>query len=382
VFANTIKPRNLSEIVGQDKVVKTLNNYFKAKTLPNVLYFIGQSGAGKTTFAYIVASMLVCDNVKEDKDKVLVPCCKCSSCLDIIEERFQMTISVYNGSDLTADKIRELDSCFNFSSFDGKPKVIIINESQLVKEPRRLLEIIEKERKDVYFIFTSTDRAKYSNLAGKDNKAQEVQAGRSRGAFFNINPIETKVIKDYLFELLMKLDPDEKLPPIFIEEGLQVIAENAHNNLRLAVNDFYQAIQGECYTEQEVRDILGYENEKDYVALLYALTMKNTNVIATMQELPDIQSFFYYSWKVLTDTGFRELTGKPFNEIWKEKSAKAMLATGNIEKLILAYEDTNSKCYGHFKDNVFFNAIYKYFKSGSTIEQDPSLVKRVKTRIS
>lgn len=374
MLSKEIRPHVLDDVVGQSQIVKALKNYFKNKTLPSVLYFIGQSGAGKNTFANIVASTLVCDSSKED------PCLQCSSCLDIINGNFQKNVQVFNGSDLTADAIRELEKSLSYSSFDMKPKVIIINEAQTCVNLKRLLEIIEQDRKDTYFIFTSTDKNKFSTLAGNDNKSQETQALRSRGAFFNIKSISTNDIKEYLFSLLEKYDPDEKVPDTFLDEGLQLISENANGNIRLAVNDFNTALSAEAYTQEDVRSLLGYEDEKEFITLLYGLCMKETDAIAKIAK-KDLQSFFMYSWKILTDISIRHITNTTFSEQWKEKSAKAILATNNFDKVLKIYEDTNKICLSYFNPNVFMNNIYMYYKNNpngvSKVDDKPIIKKKI-----
>ncbi len=377
MLATQIRPKTLDEVVGQDTIVKTLKSDFKNGTLSNVLFFIGSSGSGKNTFANIVATTLSCDHPTKDKEGVLQPCLTCPSCKDIIEERFQKNVTVYNGSDVTADAIRELEKNLQFATFDGKPKIIIINEAQLVKELRRLLEIIETNRNDVYFIFTSTDKSKFSNISGKDNKTQETKALRSRGSFFNIKSISTDVIKDYLFTLVEKFDPDGKIPDTFLEEGLQVVAENSYGNIRQAINDFHQCIKSEAYTVEAVRDLLGYEDEKEFHAMLYGMALGKTDVFEKLEDM-DIQSFFHYTWTILTSTGVRNVIGKPCAESWKEKTAKALIDTGNLSKLLKVYEETYTICAGYFNDKVFYTHLIKYYSTLKPTEAKDVVIKKIK----
>ncbi|MGD9679031.1 MAG: hypothetical protein AB7V16_11875 [Vulcanibacillus sp.] len=377
MLANKLRPRTLNEVVGQDTIVKILKEHFKNNTLPTNLYFIGASGCGKNTIANVVATTLSCDKPKKENG-IITPCCECASCKDIIEERFQKNVTVYNGSDVTADAIRELEKNLQYSTFDGKPKIIIINEAQLVKELKRLLEIIETNRKDVYFIFTSTDKTKFANISGKDNKSQETQALRSRGAFFNIKAFNTKDISDYLFSLLEKIDPEEKIPETFIEQGIQVIAENAHGNMRQAINDFDQCVTGEVYDEKSIRDLLGYEDEKEFSNILYGIALKKTDIFDKLKEV-DIQSFFNYSWVILNSAGVKSITNEVYKEIWKEKTAKALIESGSLLKVLKVYEDTNFSCNGYFNEKVFYLYLIKYYGLTSNIPTEENrTIKKVK----
>jgi hypothetical protein len=292
--------------------------------------------------------------------------------LDISKEQFQRSVSVYNGSDVNAETIRKIDSDLNFTAFNNKPKVFIINESQLIKEMRRLLEVIEQEKSNAYFIFTSTDRTKFSTANGKNNKDQETQALRSRGAYFDIKPISTSTISEYLFSVLEKIDPEQKIPDIFLEEGLPLVAENSHNNLRLALNDFYQAIMGELYDSKSLQELLGYEDEEENTTILYNLSIKNKSIMAKVQGL-DISSFFTYSWKILNSISIQSLLGIPAKELWKEKLSKGIISSGNLDDLLEVYNVTNSLCTGYFNENVFISLLYQYMKTGNL-----PLLKKVK----
>jgi DNA polymerase-3 subunit gamma/tau len=379
MLSDKLRPRTLNDVIGQDSVVKILKEQLKNNKLSNVLFFIGNSGAGKTTLATIIATTLSCDNIK-NVDGVPTPCGICSSCKDVIEERLQKNVSIYNGSDVTADAIRELEKNLQYATFDGKPKVIIINEAQLVKELKRLLEIIETTKEDVYFIFTSTDKSKFSNMSGKDNKSQETQALRSRGSYFNIKAFNTKDVSDYLFSLLESIDPDEKIPETFIEEGIQVIAENCHGNIRQALNDFSQCIDGEIYTEKEIRNLLGYEDEKEFSNILYGIALKKTDIFEKLKDV-DVQSFFNYSWVILNSAGIKGITNEVYKEPWKEKTAKALLDTNNVFSLSSLYEKVYASCNGYFNEKIFYSHLIDYFsekKSTSSTSDDNKIVKKVK----
>ncbi|HPC09951.1 MAG TPA: hypothetical protein PLN85_02615 [archaeon] len=372
MLANKLRPKNLDEIYGQTKIVKILKEYIKNDNLPNVLFFTGNSGCGKNTFANIVAMTYSCDN-PSTKDGVRTPCGVCDSCLDIIEERFQKNVYTYNGSDITADTIREIEKNIQYSTLDGKPKFIIINEAQLVRELKRLLEIIETNKKDIYFIFTSTDRSKFSSTAGKDNKSQETQALRSRGAFFNILAFNTNDIADYLFHLLEQFDPDEKIPDIFLEEGILTIAENSHGNMRQAINDFSQCLSGEIYDKKSICELLGYEDEKEYLEILYLLVSKNTQFFNKINTIQDIQSFFNYSWTVLNSVNIKLITGEIFSEQTREKYAQAIIKTNNCKKLLQYFEKIQFSTGMYFNDKLFFSYIVEFFNETNRLSEQSSI---------
>jgi|WetSurMetagenome_2_1015567.scaffolds.fasta_scaffold12649_4 DNA polymerase III subunit gamma/tau len=378
MFATDYRPQILNDIIGQKPIVTTLKNYLKDNSLPSVLYFIGQSGSGKNTLSNIIAKTIVCDNPIKEKEGYFSPCNQCPSCLDIIEERFQKSVRVYNGGFLNTEGIKELEENLNYGTLDNKKKVFIINEAQQVKEMRRMLEIIEPNRKDVYFIFTSTDRNKFSNVGGKENKNQEIQATRSRGAFFNIKPVDSSTIMEYLFEFLKKVDPDQKIPDIFIDEGLSTITDNSFGNVRLALNDFNQAIKGEVYDKKSISSLLGYQDEKEYHRLVYNLAIKNREVLKELKEQEDIFGFFVYSWKILTNTAFKFISNDLNKDDWKDKISYDIINSKNLDDLLKVYEYTNEKCHGNFNENSFYNELYFYFNKKLENNLSSPIIERIK----
>jgi|GEM_PF-2088919 len=374
MLATDIRARTFQDIVGQDTIVKGISNYLKSNNLPDVIFFVGNSGAGKTTLAYLTAMTLNCHNPITDKNGNKNPCGTCPSCLDVKNEHFQRDIHVYNGGQLKADGIDEIEEKLGYSAMTDENLIFVLNESQMISSIKKFLAMIEKPRKNTYFILTSTDKDKFKNVGGSNNKDQETTALRSRGAFFTIKPISASAIKDYLFNLLEKLDPEGSVPNTFLEEGLQLIAENANGNIRMAINDLSQCIASETYTNEEVMNLLGYEDEKEHIAILYNMALGNKSVLSKLKEI-EIPSFFNYSWKVLTDIGFREIENTPFKEQWKEKSAKAILDSNNFPRLLKIYEDTNKICLSYFNEKVFLNFVYKYYKDITNVP----VVKKIKT---
>lgn len=362
MLATEIRARKLDDIVGQDTIVKGLKNYLKEDKVPDVLYFIGNSGSGKTTLAYLTAMTLNCHNPQIESDGTPSPCMKCPSCQDVITERFQRGIHVYNGGQLKADGIEEIEEKLNYASLSDKNLIFVLNEAHMITSIKKFLAMIEKPRKNTYFFLTSTDKDKFKSVVSSSNKDQEGNALRSRGSFFNIKAINTNVIKDYLFNLLEQYDPDNKVPDEFLSEGLQVIAENSHGNIRMAINDFNQCIHCETYTTKEVRELLGYDDEQEFTTILYALAKKDTRILTELMK-QDISNFFYYSWTILNTVAIRTLTGVAYSEPWKEKTAKAIIETGNYDKLLMVYENTNASCLSYFNEKVFLNNLYYYLKS-------------------
>lgn len=372
MLSNDLRPVSLDDIIGQDTIVKAIRNYLKSNDLPQVMYLVGNSGSGKTSLAYVITSILQCENPKKDSQDCLAPCGVCSHCKDIQEERFNLGTYCYNGAEMKADDIVALSESLLYSETTARNRVIIINEAQRVSSLNKLLEIIEAKRKNTYFILTSTDTSKFKSTSNKDNKSQETKALRGRGVYWNVKPINEKLISDFLFKQLSIDDPKEEIPDSFMTEVLPIIAENSKGSLRQAINDYKNCIMAETYTQKEVIDLLGYEDEKEYHSILYYLLKKEVKGLELIQELEEHESFFNYSWTILTNASFRKLIGKPLDTEWKEKNFITYDTTGNIENLLGVYNETNKMCNGYFNTKVFYTNLYYYMK-----DNVPKLVKKV-----
>lgn len=144
------RPQKLSEIYGQDTVVKILQNSLD-KNLPlQSIIFYGPRGVGKTSAARILARAVNC---LSDGEK---PCGKCESCLkennlDIIE----IDGATHNGVDI----IRDLKEKVNFMPTDSKYKVYIIDEFHMISTSafNALLKTLEEPPKHVLFILATTE---------------------------------------------------------------------------------------------------------------------------------------------------------------------------------------------------------------------------------
>ena len=79
-FYRKWRPQNFSQVIGQDYVVKTLQNAVFKKRLTHAYMFSGPRGTGKTSMARILAKAINCMDEKSPE-----PCNKCANCISISE---------------------------------------------------------------------------------------------------------------------------------------------------------------------------------------------------------------------------------------------------------------------------------------------------------
>ena len=82
VLARKYRPASLADLVGQDHLVRTLNNALATGRLPQAWMLTGIRGVGKTTTARIIAKALNC----EVGDSTQI-CLECENCIAIRDGR-------------------------------------------------------------------------------------------------------------------------------------------------------------------------------------------------------------------------------------------------------------------------------------------------------
>jgi len=156
VLYRKYRPQTFAEIIGQEHVIQTLANAISSGMVSHAYLFAGPRGSGKTTIARLLAKAVNCQNRKENK---VEPCNKCSSCMEIMENRSLDLLEIDAASHRGIDEIRELRDGIKFAPSKSKYKVFIIDEShQLTKEAANaLLKTLEEPPSHAIFILATTE---------------------------------------------------------------------------------------------------------------------------------------------------------------------------------------------------------------------------------
>ncbi len=239
VLARKYRPKNFSEVLGQDAIVTTLKNAIKHKRIAHAYLFCGSRGTGKTTLARVFAKALNCHNLNGD----LEPCSECPSCKEIASGSSIDVIEIDGASHRGIDDIRQINENVGYTTSHGDYKIYIIDEvHMLTKEAfNALLKTLEEPPEKVIFFFATTEPHKV------------LPTILSRCQRFNLNRISNEKIIEKLKKIVIDQNVDTS------EEVLQLIAERAEGGLRDAESIFDQMLSFHegTLTIENARAILG-----------------------------------------------------------------------------------------------------------------------------
>src|SRR6266571_2854472 len=156
-LARKYRPQSFSDVIGQDTVVRTLQNAIEGQRIHHAYLFAGVRGVGKTTAARILAKALNCV-----KGPTAEPCNECTICREITEG-IDMDVREIDAATYTGvDNIRELRDITQFQPARDRYRIFIIDEAHMlsVASWNALLKLIEEPPPHVVFMFATTEMAK------------------------------------------------------------------------------------------------------------------------------------------------------------------------------------------------------------------------------
>ena len=159
VLARKYRPKKLADIIGQEEICSVIEGSIKFNRVAHAFLFSGTRGVGKTTLARILAKILNCTELKENK---IEACEKCSNCISIENESNMDVIEIDAASKTGVSDVREIIENVNYKAVNAKKKVFIIDEVHMLSKAafNALLKTLEEPPPDVVFIFATTETEK------------------------------------------------------------------------------------------------------------------------------------------------------------------------------------------------------------------------------
>ena len=267
VLARKWRPKTFADLVGQEHVVKALQNALDEGRLHHAYLLTGTRGVGKTTIARILAKSLNCENAQHGE-----PCGVCESCTQIDAGRYVDLLEIDAASNTGIDNIREVLENAQYAPTAGKYKVYIIDEVHMLSKSafNAMLKTLEEPPEHVKFILATTDPHKVPVTV------------LSRCLQFVLRNMTAQQVARHLAYVL----DSEKIaydPP-----ALQLLGRAAAGSMRDALSLLDQAIalgSGKV-AENDVRQMIGAVDKQYLYELLTGIINQNgAALLAKAQEM-------------------------------------------------------------------------------------------------
>lgn len=240
------RPTTFNEVVGQEIVVKILQNSILNNKISHAYLFSGPRGTGKTSIAKIFSKAINCLNNSGDV---------CNNC-DVCNKKFDELIDIVEidaASNNGVDEIREIRNNSKLLPSVLKYKVYIVDEVHMLSTSafNALLKTLEEPPKHVIFILATTE----------------------------INKIPSTVLsrcQKFDFKKISECDIEKRLKYILDVENkklndniIKLIAKLGEGGLRDSINLLDQALSlnKEDIVEDDIYNLIGDVNSKDIFSL-------------------------------------------------------------------------------------------------------------------
>ena len=159
VLARTYRPQRLSELIGQEALVRTLTNALRTGRIAHAFLLTGIRGVGKTTTARIIARALNCIGADGQGQPTPEPCGVCANCVAIAEGRHIDVLEMDAATRTGIDDVRELVDSVRYAPTSARFKVYIVDEVHMLSEKafNGLLKTLEEPPPQTIFVFATTE---------------------------------------------------------------------------------------------------------------------------------------------------------------------------------------------------------------------------------
>lgn len=249
VLARKYRPKDFSQLLGQEHVATALANAIDTGRLHHAYLFTGTRGVGKTTIARILAKCLNCETGVTSQ-----PCGACDTCQRIDAGQFIDLIEIDAASRTKVEDTRDLLENVPYSPVQGRYKIYLIDEVHMLSTHsfNALLKTLEEPPEHVKFVLATTDPQKLPITI------------ISRCLQFVLRPLSQELLVGHLANILNQEQITHS------KQALWQLSNAAKGSVRdaLSLTDQAIAFGGGQIDDDTVVNMLGLINQADTLALI------------------------------------------------------------------------------------------------------------------
>lgn len=250
------RPQSFNDVVGQQHIIKTLQNALVQEKFSHAYLFSGPRGTGKTTAAKILAKAVNCE-----KAPIAEPCNECATCRGITDGSISDVIEIDAASNNGVDEIRDIRDKVKYAPSAVRYKVYIIDEVHMLSIGafNALLKTLEEPPAHVIFILATTEPHKIPLT---------IISRCQRFDFKRISP------EDIVYRMKEVLGSEELEVS---EDALYEIAKASEGGMRDALSLLDQSISysSDKVSLEDVLSITGAVSQSFIVKIVQAIFNKN-----------------------------------------------------------------------------------------------------------
>ena len=331
VLARKWRPKDFSEVVGQEHVVQALANALDQNKIHQAYVLSGTRGVGKTTIARILSKSLNCEAGLDSE-----PCHKCSTCESITDGSFMDFQEIDAASSRGVDDTKQLLETVMHMPSSSRYKVYLLDEVHMLSTQsfNMLLKTLEEPPEHVIFILATTLPEKIPATV------------LSRCLQFNLKNLTPSQLNERLSFILK----EEKIK--FETQAVEQICRAGRGSLRDCLTIADQAIaycNGDLTDEgiaqmlgtlpfDHVNSLLSSIAKKDAVELLQSLkgisqmSVDYLRLMDLILETIQLITFTQVSEDVLDETEIRRSDLKELADILSEDDLQVLYQIGLLAK--------------------------------------------------
>ncbi|MEC8641462.1 MAG: DNA polymerase III subunit gamma/tau [Pseudomonadota bacterium] len=269
VLARKYRPERFSELIGQEALVRTLENALSLGRLAHAFVLTGVRGVGKTSTARLLARGLNCIGPDGAGGATLEPCGACEPCQAIAAGRHVDVLEIDAASHTGVDDAREIIEGVGYRPVSGRFKIYIIDEVHMMSKSafNALLKTLEEPPDNVKFIFATTEIRKVPVTI------------LSRCQRFDLRRVPTDMLATHIETICARESISADA------EAINAIARAAEGSVRdaLSLLDQAAAMTADKMTIDSIAEMLGRPGRTESITMLESAMRGDTaGALATL----------------------------------------------------------------------------------------------------